>query len=186
MKNISRRNIGGFTLVEILVVVLIIGILSAVAVPMYEKAVWKSRAVQLHTSLKSLVDAQNIYFMANGKYATTFGELDIGFDGWKSISSSSFGAVASNDAVRHDDIYELIINSNGNFITSFGLFRKGKFKGAGFTKSHKTDGFLKSNDYYCVEIESLIKEAGSFCHKIFATSDVPYSSNYGARKYKIN
>lgn len=69
----------GFTLIEILIVVLIIGILAAIAVPQYQKAVEKNRAMQLLVSIKTLADAEEIYYMEHGSYTTYFIKLDIGY-----------------------------------------------------------------------------------------------------------
>lgn len=75
--NKIKNNKKGFTLLELLVVVLIIGILAAIALPQYQHVVDKSRYANLMNITKAIAEANERYYMVHDKYSTNFSKLDI-------------------------------------------------------------------------------------------------------------
>ena len=67
----------GFALIELLVVVLIIAILAAVALPQYNLAVAKSRYVQAMTLSDSFWQAAQRYYLENSVWPSNLDQLDI-------------------------------------------------------------------------------------------------------------
>lgn len=84
----GNKNIG-FTLIELLVVILIIGILASAVVPQYERAVAKSRYVNLMAVTDALYKAQQVFYLANGYYARTVDQLDVDLPGAQVSSSGT-------------------------------------------------------------------------------------------------
>ncbi len=62
------KNKLGFTLLELLVVVLIIGILASIALPQYQKAVTKARVSSILPLMKAWRDALAVYRLENDDY----------------------------------------------------------------------------------------------------------------------
>jgi len=60
----------GFTLVELLVVVVIIGILAAIAIPKFSNSKEKAYVAQMKSDLRNLVTAEEAYFADKTAYTT--------------------------------------------------------------------------------------------------------------------
>ena len=76
MQIVSHRAVGrrlgrGFTLVEIMVVVVIIGILGALVVPKLLGRTGESRVVAAKTDIATLMQALKLYKLDNQRYPTT-------------------------------------------------------------------------------------------------------------------
>ena len=66
MKEIHNSN--AFTLIELLIVVAIIGILAAIAVPNFLNAQVRAKIAKAHSEMKTFVTATEMYRMDNGSY----------------------------------------------------------------------------------------------------------------------
>lgn len=71
------KNKKGFTLIEILVVVLIIGVLAGVAIPQYRLASGKAKFATIKNVAKAIADAEERYYIANNKTYAPLDALDI-------------------------------------------------------------------------------------------------------------
>ncbi len=91
----------GFTMMELMIVLAIIGILAAVGYPAYTGAMKKANRADAIDSLMSLAGRMEEYYMNNDSYSGA------------TINAAGTGTVGSNET--SDDLYTLSITSASNF-----------------------------------------------------------------------
>ena len=67
----------GFTLVEVLIVVIIIGILAAIGIPQFSASIEKAKGGEARAGLGHMQTGEKVYYAENEYYTTTLGDLDI-------------------------------------------------------------------------------------------------------------
>ncbi len=159
-----------FTLIELLVVVLIIGILAAVALPQYQRAVDKSRYATMIQTARSIENAQDVFYMENGYYATDWEQLAVALptdlprthDGRLSIGHAGFAI--------------------GNIYTSAIYYDEGDTRIAAFTLYHRnhTNQSLQDDkgQIRCVSYGAR-KERGNAICKSFGGELISENANCG-------
>jgi prepilin-type N-terminal cleavage/methylation domain-containing protein len=98
------RKQNGFTLVELMVVVVIIGILASLAIPRFMGVTDKAKLSEFKPILKQAVTLYNAYYQEHETYKTTSGTIeggnqDIGFDLPDGESRFIYKSVESDDGV---------------------------------------------------------------------------------------
>ncbi|MGK7891708.1 MAG: type IV pilin protein, partial [Leptolyngbyaceae cyanobacterium] len=74
----DRQSTQGLTLIELMIVIVIIGILAAIASGSFLGAVTKAKGAEARTNLGAILRAQQQHYMERGEFARNLDELPLG------------------------------------------------------------------------------------------------------------
>jgi prepilin-type N-terminal cleavage/methylation domain-containing protein len=93
----AKRGQKGFTLVELAIVIVIIGVLASFGVPRFRDAVERSKAGESLNYLSAVRAAQERYHAREGSYASDLADLDVSIPAPKYFSVGAIAAGSTDD-----------------------------------------------------------------------------------------
>jgi len=108
-------RISGYTLLEILIVIIIVGIVAGVSLPLYTTHIERLKTKEGDQILFALLSAQHRYKLENGQYATNIADLDVEIPPSSGFNIGFLSAVEGRVAgiIKADNSYSLCISSKG-------------------------------------------------------------------------
>jgi type IV pilus assembly protein PilE len=112
-----RRRQAGFTLIEVLIAIAIIGILSAVAIPSYSGYVLRGRLTEAFTALSAMQPKAEEFWSNNRTYVgLTLPDATANFSYSADLSASGYTITATGAGPAAD--FKYTIDQNGNRVTT--------------------------------------------------------------------
>lgn len=99
----ARTGLSGYTLIDVMIVVLIISVLATVAVNRYQVFVARSKRPESVMTFRALAAQQREYMLTHGKYAGTFDALGFRVEAGQRISSTEVQGRRYNYRLVQDD-----------------------------------------------------------------------------------
>lgn len=100
----KHGNEKGFSLIELLIVVVIIGIVTALAIPAFQRGKIAAENRSVHSTMKTMSSSQAMFFSQNQRFAR--------LDELNRLNQNGLGAVTGNQMFRNGFTFEMTPDPN--------------------------------------------------------------------------